>query len=401
MIGDFIPYGRQSISPIDEAAVLAALKSEYLTTGPRVSEFEEKFARAVGAKHAVAVVNATAALHLAMRVCGVGSQDRVVTSPITFLASANAAAFVGATPDFCDIEPITRTLESDDLLRQWKPNTKAVISVAYAGQSADLEQIGQITRSRGARLIDDASHAVGTNFYAGGKTWSVGSNPWADVTVFSFHPVKTMTTAEGGMLVTNDESLAESARRLRSHGVSRQNFEGLGDDLSQELREQGPWYYEMTELGYNYRLPDVLCALGSSQLDRLDVFIARRREIVARYNSAFANLPFLKRPQIRSRDANLRVSWHLYAVEIDFPGIHKSRREVMEEFRRCGIGTQVHYIPVYLQPWYRRTYGYGPGKCPIAEAFYQRTLSLPLFSDLTDHDVERVINATQQIVTPR
>jgi UDP-4-amino-4,6-dideoxy-N-acetyl-beta-L-altrosamine transaminase len=382
-----LPYGRQSISEEDIAAMCAALRSDFLTQGPLAAEFERRFAERVGAKHAVAVNSATAALHLAMRVAGIGRGDRVVTSPNTFLASANCAAYVGAIPDFADINAVDYTLDPAALAAAWRDDTRAVVAVDFAGQTADLPAIAAMARDHGAVVIEDACHAVGGRFQVGDRSWDVGGNPWADMAVFSFHPVKTMTTGEGGMLVTDCADYAERARKLRSHGIERD-----AGNFSEFVDESGSWLYEMQELGYNYRLSDFQCALGLSQLTRLDSFIARRREIVASYNAAFRELEWLETPRLRESADAAHTSWHLYAVQIDFAGLGKSRAQAMAELRAAGVATQVHYIPVYRQPWYRRTYGYGLGKCPVAERYYERALSLPLFPTMTEEDVAHVID---------
>ncbi len=395
-----LPYGRQTITEEDIAAVVAVLRSDYLTQGPLVAEFERRFAARVGARHAVAVNSATAALHLAMRVAGVGPGDRVLTSPITFLASANAAAYVGATPDFADIDPLTRTLCPAAAEASWREDVRAVVAVDYAGQPADLPALSRLARDRGAVLIDDACHAVGGGFEHEGAVWRLGGNPWADITTFSFHPVKTLTTGEGGMLVTDREDWAELARTLRSHGMVREPSRFTPVDLAGPLAERGPWFYEMQELGWNYRLTDLQCALGISQLERLDAALERRRRIAAAYDAAFADLGWLRGPRLRNPGDAALASWHLYTVEIDFPAIHQTRTEVMARLRSAGVGSQVLYVPVYLQPWYRRTFGYGPGKCPAAEAFYARALSLPLYPALTDDEVNRVIAAVRSLARP-
>ena len=395
--GPILPYGRQSIDDADIAAVVEVLRSDFLTTGPKVEEFEARFAEFVGARHAVAVNNATAALHLAMRVAGIGAGDRVITSPNTFLASANAAAYVGATPDFSDIDPISRNLDPAALERAWTAETKAVVAVDYAGQACDMPAIAKVARAHGAVVIEDACHGVGGGFTHEGRTWKLGGHPWADITTFSFHPVKTMTTGEGGMLVTDNEAWAVAARRLRSHGVERQSFTGLGADEDASFAERGPWFYEMQDLGYNYRLTDVQCALGLTQLARLPQMIRRRREIVAVYNAAFADLPWLATPGLRNPGDRDEISWHLYSVQIDFAALGKTRSDVMRELRERGVGSQVLYIPVHLQPWYRRTYGYARGKCPVAEQFYLSTLSLPLYPALTHADLDRVIGAVRAL----
>ena len=471
-----IPYGRQSISEDDIAAVVRSLRSDFLTCGPEVEAFEKEFAAFVGAKHAVAVCNATAALHLAMRVLGIGPGDRVVTSPITFVASANAAAYVAAIPDFCDIDPATSNIDPTALEAGWKADTKAVVAVDYAGQPCNMPEIARIARSRGAFVIEDACHGIGGGFQADGQKWKLGGHPWADITTFSFHPVKTLTTGEGGVLLTENDEWAAQARLLRTHGITRNpsEFTGLSDSPSSpssaispsqsaidaqpscpvescifipagsasssplssnsdqpsaishplSFSERGPWYYEMQELGYNYRITDLQCALGRSQLKRLPEFITRRQEIASRYNQAFATLDWLHPPALASRLLDPRpstrsssnaldprlstldssfsyqlsdLSLHLYTVSIDFPRLGKTRTEIMQELREKGIGTQVLYIPVYLQPWYRRTYGYGPGKCPHAEDFYARALSLPLYPSMSDADVEKVIQTVKNI----
>lgn len=393
-----IPYGKQLIDADDIAAVSEVLQSDFLTSGPQVAAFEQEFAAMVGAKHAVAVCNATAALHLAMLVANIGSGDRVVTSPNTFVASANCAAFVGATPDFSDIDPTTYNLCPKSLAQNWKDDTKAVVAVAYAGQSPDMPAIAEVARSRNAIVIEDGCHGTGGGFIHAGKPYKIGGHPWADITTFSFHPVKTMTTGEGGMLVTDSDAYANTARELRSHGVTRnsEKFDGLGDGAD-SLLEQGPWYYEMQSLGYNYRITDLQCALGRSQLKKLPRFIERRREIVAQYNQAFADLPWLQPPQIRCAEDSARISWHLYSTQIDFSALGMSRTKVMEELKEKGVGTQVLYIPVHLQPYYRHTYGYAAGKCPRAEAFYARALSLPLYPEMSDADIQTVIRSVKDL----
>jgi perosamine synthetase len=419
-----IPYGRQAIEEDDILAVVRALRSDYLTCGKEVELFEQEFARMVGAKHAVAMNSATAALHLAMKVLGVGPGHRVVTTPNTFVASANAAAYVGAIPDFSDISPASGNLDPQCLQQNWSGDTKAVVAVDYAGCPCDMPEISRIARSHGAFVIEDACHAVGTMFHAEGHTWKTGSHRWADITTFSFHPVKTMTTGEGGMLVTDNEEWAERARLLRTHGISRrpESFAGLvtaldhpgspaGDSLRESLQEKGPWYYEMQELGRNYRITDIQCALGRSQLEKLPRFIERRRQIARAYQRALADLPWLETPALSHAVGSAAadaagegfhyslgdLSLHLYTVQMDFTRLRQSRTEVMERLRSLGVGTQVLYIPVYLQPWYRTNYGYQPGKCPAAEQFYARALSLPLYPAMTDDDVERVIAAVRSL----
>lgn len=400
-----ILYGKQSLDAEDFAAVEAVLRSDFLTCGPEVEAFEREFAQAVGAAHAVAVCNATAALHLAMRVLGIGPGDRVVTSPLTFLASANCAAFVGATPDFCDVDPLTGNLCPSALHKNWKPDTRAVVVVDLGGRPANLPAIAEVARANGAWVIEDACHAVGGRFTAEGREWLTGGHPWADLTTFSFHPVKTMTTGEGGMLCARRQEWADAARCLRSHGVERnpEKFEGLG--LKTSWDEKGPWVYEMHDLGYNYRLTDIQCALGRSQLKKLPKFIARRQEIAKRYLEAFAGMEGLKPLALHKTISGTQsfgydlsqLSLHLFQVAVDFEALGMSRAEVQRQLSARGVGSQVHYIPVYLQPWYRRTFGFQPGLCPEAEKFYRATLSLPLHPSMTSEDVETVIEAVREL----
>ncbi|GAA5495485.1 UDP-4-amino-4, 6-dideoxy-N-acetyl-beta-L-altrosamine transaminase [Rubritalea halochordaticola] len=388
----FIPYGCQSIDQSDIDAVCETLQSDFLTCGPKVEEFEQEFSSFVGAKHAVVVANATAALHLAMMVAGVSSGDRVITSPNTFLSSANCAHFVGATPDFCDIDPATYNLCPAALKNMMGNDVKAVIPVAYAGQSADMPSIAAIARQHNAVIVEDASHGTGGGFTHEGKAYKQGGHPWADMTVFSFHPVKTLTTGEGGILVTDNDEYAHRARLLRAHGITRDpaTFQGLGSN-NPELSEQGPWYYEMQDIGYNFRITDIQCALGLNQLRKLPSFIKRRQEIVSLYNKAFADVSWISTPSTRHPDDKEHISWHLYTLQIDFAALNMSRSEVMLALREKNIGSQVLYIPVYLQPFYRSTFGYDEGKCPRAEAYYTKALSLPLYPKLSDEDVEHVI----------
>lgn len=389
--GHFLPYGRQTIADTDIAAVAEVLPSDYLTTGPMVEKFEQALAECCGAKHAIAVANGTAALHVAALAAGLKAGDRLLTSANTFLASANCAEFVGATADFVDMDPQTYNVTADTLRAAWRKDVRAVVAVDFAGQPCDMPAIAALARDRGAIIIEDASHAIGSRFVHEGKTYKVGGHPWADMTTFSFHPVKTITTGEGGAILTDDDRLAERCRRFRNHGMIR-------------VATTGPWYYEMPELGYNYRLTDIHCALGLSQLKKLDQFIARRQEIVAAYNAAFAALSTVRCPQLAPTQPSAfslqpsLIAWHLYVVQIDFAALGKTRAQVMSELRQHGVGTQVHYIPVHMQPYYRNKYGYGPGKCPVAEAYYQRCLSLPLFPAMTDADVQRVIQAVTEVL---
>ena len=414
-----IPYGKQTIFDDDIAAVVNALESDYLTSGPEVEAFEQEFAKMVGAKHAVAVNNATAALHLAMLVARLEEGDRVVTSPNTFLSSANCAAFVDAIPDFADIDLNTYNLCPKALEANWKDDTKAVVAVAYAGLPCDMPAIAKVARERGAIVIEDGCHGPGGGFVYEDKFYMIGGHPWADITTFSFHPVKTMTTGEGGMFVTDNDDYATRARLLRAHGITRDSSQFSVFGNQSLITESGPWTYEMQSLGYNYRITDIQCALGRSQLKKLPDFVQRRQQIVDSYNEAFADISWLTTPKATARQEpqdqlstvaqrtksgapktvrqKPTISYHLYTTQIDFEALGKSRVEVMAELREQGVGTQVLYIPVYLQPWYQRTYGYQQGKCPNAEAYYKKALSLPLYPVMTDTDVAHVIKAVTSL----
>jgi len=387
-----IPYGKQYIDDDDIAAVVEVLKSDWLTCGPAVSRFEKALADYCGAKHAIAVANGTAALHVAMLAAGIKAGDRVLTSANTFLASANCAEYVGATADFADIDPRTYNVTAETLGAAWKSDVRAIVPVDFAGQPCDMPTIAALARERGALIIEDASHAIGSQVQHKGKWYKTGGHAWADLTTFSFHPVKTMTTGEGGAVITNDDKLAQRCRMFRSHGMIRDasHFVGLSAPANSRFTEYGPWYYEMHELGYNYRLTDIQCALGHSQLRKLDALIERRAEIARKYNVAFSDLSGVQLPSI---DAGNMSAWHLYALQIDFSAIGKSRTTFVEELKKQGIGCQVHYIPVYLQEYYRKRYGYMLGKCAVAEKCYPGSLSIPLFPSMTDDDVSRVVRA--------
>ncbi|BFG75052.1 UDP-4-amino-4,6-dideoxy-N-acetyl-beta-L-altrosami ne transaminase [Paraburkholderia terrae] len=384
----FIPYGRQSIDDADIAAVEAVLRSDWLTQGPAIAAFEEELARRASARHAVAVCNATAALHIACVAAGLGPGDRLWTVPNTFVASANCGRYCGADVDFVDIDPLTWCMDAAALevkleaARRAGTLPKVVIPVAFAGGSCDMKRVRRLSDEYGFTVIEDASHAVGAS-YAGRP---VGCGDYAHMTVFSFHPVKIVTTGEGGAVLTNDPALCDRLRRLRSHGITR-------DPAQMDEPDEGAWSYEMQELGFNYRITDIQAVLGLSQLKRLDGFLARRRELVQRYDRLLKNLP-LQLPQLDALDES---AWHLYVVRVKDNSAHADRRAVFDALRAADIGVNVHYIPVHLQPYYRRL-GFKPGDFPQAEQYYREALSLPLYAALTDAQQDRVVAQIERVL---
>jgi UDP-4-amino-4,6-dideoxy-N-acetyl-beta-L-altrosamine transaminase len=377
-----IPYGRQSLDQADIDAVVEVLKSDWLTQGPVIERFEAAMAERCEAGFGVAVCNATAALHIACLAAGLGEGDRLWTSPNTFLASANCGRYCGADVDFVDIDPQTWNLDEVALAQKLEvaeregrlPNV--LVAVAFSGQSCDMRAIAALAQRYGFIVIEDASHAVGAR-YAGRP---VGCGEFADMTVFSFHPVKIITTGEGGLVLTNRPELAERLRRLRSHGMTR-------DPAQMDEPSHGPWYYQQVELGFNYRITDMQAALGLSQLDKLDGFLARRRALVTRYQTLLADLP-LTLPALQPEAES---AWHLYVVRVQTERLCISHREVFEGLRAAGIGVNVHYIPVHLQPYYRDL-GFTPGDFPEAEAYYAQAISLPMYPAMTDAQQDLVVD---------
>lgn len=376
-----IPYGRQSLDESDIQAVVEVLQSDWLTQGPVVEEFESRLAAYCGARFAVAVANGTAALHLAAIAAGFGAGDEVITSPLTFVASANAILYVGATPVFADIDNRSYCLDPAAVNTQLSAATRGVIPVHFSGQPCDMKALSRLAKERGLTLIEDAAHAIGSSYQVDGETFRVGGCAHSDMTIFSFHPVKHLTCGEGGMVTTNSEELYRKLISLRSHGVVR--------DRACLSRDDGPWYYEMQQLGYNYRITDIQCALGVSQLKKLDKFIARRREIVRCYNQAFEPYSELITPLETPETTS---SSHLYVLQLKT----LDRKAAFNALRRRGLGVNVHYIPVHLQPYYRNRFGYQPGDYPYAEEYYARALTLPLFPAMTDAEVQQVIGAVEE-----
>jgi len=378
-----IPYGRQDISQEDIAAVVAVLRSDFLTQGPAVPAFEAAVAAACRAPHAVAVSSATAGLHIACLALGLGPGDRLWTSPNTFVASANAALLCGGAIDFVDIDPKTYCMSAsaleDKLAAAEREGLlpKIVMPVHFAGQPCDMSAIKALGDRYGFRIVEDASHAIGA-IYRGGP---VGDCRFSDICVFSFHPVKIITTAEGGLCTTQDPEIAQRLADLRSHGVSR-------DPARMEGESEGPWYYQQLGLGLNYRLTDMQAALGASQMKRLAAFVDRRHALARRYDSLLADQPVVAPWQ----DPDGRSALHLYPVRLKLDEIGRSRREVFDAMRAGGVGVNVHYIPVHLQPFYR-SLGFGPGQFPEAEAYYAQALTLPLHPTLSEPDQDIVVAA--------
>lgn len=380
-----LPYGRQTIEEDDIAAVAQALRGDFLTTGPTVEAFETAFAQKVGAQHAVACSNGTAALHLAMLALEVQEGEVVIAPSITFLATANCARFVGAEVVFADVDPQTGLMTpatlAEAMTRLEGRRLRAVLPVHLRGDTAELPALEALAKTAGAVLVEDAPHALGSTLKFGNSAEQVGDCAHSAMATFSFHPVKTIATGEGGMVTTNDSRLAERLRQLRSHGMIRP----AGGD---------PWWYEMPEIGFNYRLPDILCALGISQLGKLDAFAARRRILAARYEAALKPLAPLVVQATRPDWSDPVL--HLMVALIDFEAVGRSRREVVEALRERGVGTQVHYIPVHTQPYYRERYG--ERELPGANAWYERCLSLPLYPGMADEDVDRVAAALADVL---
>ncbi len=373
-----IPYGKQSIDQSDLDAVAQVLRSDFITTGPKIAEFEKAVADYTGAGYAVAVSSGTAALHIACLAAGIGERDEVITTPITFAASANCVLYCGGKPVFADIDPATYNIDPKEIARNITARTKAILPVDFAGQPCDMDEIRRIARQNGLLVIEDAAHALGAEYH--GK--KVGC--LADMTTFSFHPVKSITTGEGGMVTTDSPKLCEKLRLFRAHGITR--------DPSQMEKDEGGWYYEQLALGYNYRITDFQCALGISQMKRLDRFLARRREIAKRYDEAFSRMKGIVIP---AQAGGRLSSRHLYCIQVT--GI--PRKAAFDQLRSAGIGVNVHYIPVYRHPYYRNL-GYRNVRCKNAENLYEKILSLPIYPELTEEQQGKVIEAVGGLRPP-
>jgi perosamine synthetase len=372
----YIPYGRQTIDEDDIQSVCEVLRSDYLTTGPKIAEFENSVAEYVGAKYGVAVSNGTAALHIACLAAGIGPGDEVITSAITFAASANCVLYCGGTPVFADIDPKTYNIDPEDIKRKITTKTKAIIPVHFTGQPCDLDAIHAIAAENNLIVIEDAAHALGAE-YKGRKIGGL-----SDMTEFSFHPVKHITTGEGGIITTNNPKLFERLRLFRTHGITR--------DEKLMHKNEGGWYYEQIELGYNYRITDFQCALGISQMKKIDKFVERRREIASRYNEAFADIEGIMTPFQTEESKN---SYHLYTIQVT----NIKRKVAYDKLHAAGVGVNVHYIPVYKLPYYQIN-GYADVCCPTAEKLYSRIISLPMYPSLTDEEIKYVIKSVKGFV---
>ncbi|WP_335038497.1 UDP-4-amino-4,6-dideoxy-N-acetyl-beta-L-altrosamine transaminase [Nostoc sp.] len=388
-MSDYIPYGRQDINQEDIDAVIEVLRSDWITQGPAIERFEQAVANYCGAKYAVAVSNATAALHIACLAASLGQGDILWTSPNTFVASANCGLYCGAKVDFVDINPNTYNLSVDELESKLAEAEKQgclpkiLIPVHFAGQSCEMEQIAALSQRYGFKIIEDASHAIGGSY----QGQPIGSCQFSDMAVFSFHPVKIITTGEGGMMLTNQEELYQRLIRLRSHGITR------NPDLMQG-ECHGSWYYQQLELGFNYRMTDIQAALGSSQLQRLDKFVERRRLIAQRYNQLLQDLSLM----LPWQHPDSESSWHLYVIRLKLDKINKTHRQIFEELRSTGVGVNLHYIPVHTQPYYQKL-GFQLGDFPQVEQYYEEAITIPLYYGLNEESQDKVVISLRESLT--
>ena len=375
----FLPYSRQSIDDDDIQAVVDVLRSAWLTGGSKVDEFEQAFASRVGAKYAVTFSSGTAALHGAVFAAGLKPGDEAIISPLTFVATANCVLYQGARPIFADVCSDTLNIDPERVVERITPKTRAILPMAYGGHPADLDAIIGLAEQHGLTVVEDACHALGAK-YRERRTGSI-----AHMSVFSFHPVKHITTGEGGMVTTDRPDFAESLRRFRNHGISSE---------ARQRQVSGQWHYEMVVLGYNYRLTDIACVLGISQLKKLEPNLARRHAIAARYTAAFSGIPGVLTPVVHE---DVNPAWHLYPIRLDLARLRADRDQMLHALRAENIGATVHYIPVHLHPYYRDQFGYVPGEYPVAEAAYERLISLSMFHGMKEQDVEDVIAAVKKV----
>ncbi|GFZ33139.1 UDP-4-amino-4,6-dideoxy-N-acetyl-beta-L-altrosami ne transaminase [Clostridium zeae] len=384
----YIPYGRQYIDEEDIQAVVEVLKSDYLTTGPKIHEFEKKVADYVGCKYAVCIATGTAALHAACYAANISTDDEVITTPMTFAATSNSIIYLGGKPVFADIDPHTYNIDPLEIEKKITNKTKAIIAVDFTGQPAELFKIKDLAQRHNLIFIEDAAHSLGAEIMDLKGTWhKIGSI--AHMTTFSFHPVKHITTAEGGMICTNDPKLYEKLTLFRTHGITR-SPELLMDKF------HGKWYYEQQLLGYNYRLSDLQAALGISQLNKLDSFIKRRREIAALYDKAFSESTFKNKITIPYQASHTKSSYHIYTLKFNLSAIGKSREEIFNKLSDLNVGVNVHYIPVYYHPYYK-SLGYSKGLCPIAEKLYEDIITIPLYPGMSNEDVNYIIKSIKEV----
>jgi len=383
-LNKLIPYGHQCIEGDDIQAVVEVLRSDFLTQGPKVKEFEEALAEYCGAKYAVSFSSGTAALHGAYFAAGLGSKDEIITSPITFLSTSNAGLFLRGRPVFVDVEPDTGNIDAELIAPAVTGNTKAIVPVHFAGHPANLKRIAEIARKYNLMVVEDACHALGARYL----DTTIGDCKYSDMAVFSFHPVKSITTGEGGAVLTNSKEYYERLVVFRHHGITKDKNAFVNKD-----EDAGRWYYEMQHLGYNYRLTDIQCALGISQLKKLGRFIRKRRRIVNAYNQAFKGNSFFDMPVEKS---GVESAWHLYAIRLK-DAYKRVKPKLFEELHQRQLGVQVHYIPVHLQPYYQRL-GYSQDLCPKAKDFYERQISVPIYPAMSDEDVEYVISGLLDVL---
>lgn len=395
----FIPYGRQSLDDADIDAVVDVLKSDWLTQGDKIEKFEKSIAEQCGAKYVVVCSSGTAALHLAYLALGISADDVIVTSPITFLATANAARYLGANVVFSDVEAETANLSLESLKtvyeNQKKNKPKLVVPVHFAGHPVDIKDINEFAKKNGMFVVEDAAHALGAEYFCDNQTYKVGSCKHSDMTTFSFHPVKHITTGEGGAITTNDSNLYKRLLKIRNHGISKEEF--VFPEQAYSNNELNPWYYEMQLLGYNYRITDIQCALGLSQIKKLSTFVERRREIANMYRDELSKkLSSIAVPLQEKK--NNKSSYHLFPVKIDYKQFGKTRAEVMNALRDKGVGTQVHYIPLYHQPYYSEITTQDKNSFSNTEEYYEKCLSLPMFPAMSDEDVFHVVKSLESIL---
>lgn len=376
----YLSYGRQYIDDDDIESVIKTLRGDYLTTGPNVHEFEERIAKYVGAKYAVAVSNGTAALHCACYAAGIKKDDEVLVPAISFAATANCVLYCGGKPVFVDITSDTYNIDVDKIEEKITDKTKAIIPVHFAGQSVDMDKIVEIAKKHDLVIIEDGAHALGAQY----KNEKVGIK--GDMAEFSFHPVKPITTGEGGVIVTNSKEYYEKLLLFRSHGITR--------NVDMMESNEGPWYYEQIDLGYNYRITDLQCALGLSQFNKLDSFISRRREIAQIYNEAFKEMEEINVPK---EDEFSNSGWHIYVITLNLNKLSVGRKEIFEALQKENIGVNVHYLPIYLHPYYSKL-GYEQGECPVAEDVYNKMITIPLFPAMNEEDIQSVIKGVKKVI---